>query len=62
MSENGNRKTACRKKTARHNVPCSVTMPADLQEKVIRVAEAEDRSFSATIRRAVESYVTANQA
>jgi hypothetical protein len=50
-------KTACRKKRLDDAQPCSITMPKILQEAVVRRAQAEDRSFSATVRRAVESYL-----
>lgn len=49
-------KKACRKRHAHATQPCSVTMPVALQEAVIRKANAEDRSFSATVRRALEMY------
>lgn len=47
----------CRKRRASDNVPCSVTIPAALQQSLIRISLAEDRSFSATVRKAVEAYV-----
>jgi len=40
--------------------PCSITMPVALQLAIIRRAKTEDRSFSATVRRAVERYLTAS--
>lgn len=51
------RKRACRKRRPSDTVPCSITMPVDLQEAIIRLSEAEDRSFSATVRVAVERYI-----
>ena len=48
---------ACRKRASDENKPCSVTLPKALQEAVIRRANADDRSFSATVRRALETYV-----
>lgn len=33
-------------------------MPRQLQEAIIRQADAEDRSFSATVRRAIELYLS----
>jgi len=49
--------TACRKKTRADGTPCSIAIPAPLQEAIIRRARAEDRSFSAVVRRAVAQYV-----
>jgi hypothetical protein len=49
---------ACRKRTGDDAKPCSVTMPRTLQEAIIRRADAEDRSFSATVRRAIEQYLS----
>ena len=51
-------KQACRKRTGDDSKPCSVTMPKQLQEAVIRRADVEDRSFSATIRKALEMYLS----
>jgi hypothetical protein len=53
-------KGSCRKKSPSDQAPCSVTMPVSLQQAIIKVAEQEDRSFSATVRRAVERYVAQN--
>lgn len=50
-------KSSCRKKKADENVPCSITIPRELQEALIKKAESEDRSFSAVVRRAVSAYV-----
>ena len=50
-------KQACRKRRADASKPCSVIMPKALQEAIIRHSDAEDRSFSATVRRALESYL-----
>lgn len=50
-------KTACRKRRADDGKPCSVAMPKALQEAVIRRSNSEDRSFSATVRRALELYL-----
>lgn len=55
-----NRSKSCRKKKANDTVPCSVAIPRDLQSAIIRVAEAEDRSFSAVVRRAVVAYLGAD--
>jgi hypothetical protein len=54
-----NRK-ACRKRLGDDTKPVSVTMPKRLQEAIIRRADADDRSFSATVRRAIESYLQAS--
>jgi len=51
---------ACRKQPAGPRQPCSITMPVALQLAIIRRAKTEDRSFSATVRRAVERYLTAS--
>jgi hypothetical protein len=48
---------ACRKRTGDDQKPCSVTMPRALQEAVIKRSDIEDRSFSATVRRALEQYL-----
>jgi hypothetical protein len=56
MNKTATRK-ACRKRTGDDAKPCSVTMPKQLQEAIIRKADAEDRSFSATVRRALEVYL-----
>lgn len=50
-------KPACRKRRVDEAIPCSITMPKQLQEAVIQRARQEDRSFSATVRRAVETYL-----
>jgi predicted transcriptional regulator len=50
-------KSSCRKKRANESVPCSITIPKDLQLRLIAQAEKEDRSFSAVVRRAVASYL-----
>jgi predicted transcriptional regulator len=50
-------KKACRKRSGDDAKPCSVTMPKALQEAIIRRADAEDRSFSATVRQALEKYL-----
>lgn len=55
-ADNPNKKS-CRKRRADDAKPCSVTMPVALQQAIIRRADAEDRSFSATVRRAVETYL-----
>jgi len=55
---NSTSKRACRKRTGDDTKPCSVTMPRPLQEAIIRRADAEDRSFSATVRRAIEQYLS----
>jgi hypothetical protein len=49
--------TACRKQKADQSKPCSVPMPVEMQLAIIRRAEAEDRSFSAVVRRALSSYL-----
>lgn len=49
-------KAACRKKTD-DKKPCSITMPLSLQRDVIEASKREDRSFSATVRVAVEAYL-----
>ncbi len=51
-------KRACRKRTGDENKPCSVTMLRPLQEAIIERADAEDRSFFATVRRALEQYLS----
>lgn len=48
---------SCRKKRPNNSVACSVAIPVELQEALIRRAEAEDRTFSAVVRRAVAAYV-----
>jgi hypothetical protein len=48
---------SCRKKRANDSVPCSVTIPIELQQQIIARANQEDRTFSAVIRRAVAQYV-----
>ena len=49
---------ACRKRNAYEAKPCSVTMPRALQAAIIRKSDEEDRSFSATVRRALELYLS----
>jgi hypothetical protein len=51
-------KKACRKRRSDDAKPCSVTMPVSLQEAIIRRADADDRSFSATVRHALERYLS----
>lgn len=51
------RKTSCRKKSANDSVPCSVSIPIELQKALIQKAESEDRSFSSVVRQAVAAYV-----
>jgi len=43
-----------RKKTFNDSVPVSVLMPGILQRQVAKRAKAEERSFSAVVRRAVK--------
>lgn len=57
MSKPTRTRNSCRKKAANDNVPCSVAIPVELQEALIRRAAAEDRTFSAVVRRAVAAYV-----
>lgn len=57
MSKANTSNNSCRKKKANDSVPCSVAIPADLQQALIRKAELEDRTFSAVVRRAVAAYV-----
>jgi len=45
--------SACRKRSADASKPCSVPMPAELQQAIILRARREDRSFSAVVRRAL---------
>jgi hypothetical protein len=56
-TENKDNPKACRKRQADATKACSVTMSLALQQAIIRKADAEDRSFSATVRRAVERYL-----
>jgi hypothetical protein len=49
--------SACRKHTADQSKACSVPMPAEMQAAIIRRAQAEDRSFSAVVRRALAAYL-----
>lgn len=56
MTDN-NRHKACRKLHSDASKPCSVPMPVAMQAALIRRAQAEDRSFSATVRRAIEAYL-----
>jgi hypothetical protein len=49
----------CRKKKPNDAVACSVVIPKELQEAVIRKADREDRSFSSVVRLAVAAYVGA---
>jgi len=49
---------SCRKIKADDSKPCSVAMPIAMQNAIIRRAQLEDRSFSATIRRALEVYLS----
>jgi hypothetical protein len=51
------RNNACRKHKADDSKPCSVPMPVEMQAAIIRRAEAEDRSFSAVVRRALAAYL-----
>ncbi len=51
---------ACRKRKADGKKPVSITMPRRLQQAIIDRADKEDRSFSATVRRAIESYLQAS--
>ena len=53
-----NIRPACRKRASDESKPCSVTLPKPLQEAIIRRANQDDRSFSATVRRALEAYVS----
>ena len=46
-----------RKRRVSDSVPCSITIPATLQEAVIKQAEREDRTFSATVRQAIKKYL-----
>lgn len=48
---------ACRKRATSSNTPCSVILPTPLQAAIIARADAEDRSFSATVRVALERYL-----
>jgi len=50
-------KTSNRKKKADENSPCSVAMPAALQQAIILRAESEDRSFSSIVRLALGQYL-----
>lgn len=43
-----------RKKSFRDDVPTSVILPIPLQEAIDRRATAEERSFSAVVRRALK--------
>lgn len=56
-TENKDNPKACRKREADASKACSVVMSIALQKAIIRKADAEDRSFSATVRRAVERYL-----
>lgn len=50
-------KNACRKRKADDSKPCSVPMPLEMQQAIIRRAEREDRSFSSVVRRALSAYL-----
>ena len=50
-------KSACRKRFTDPAKACSVPMPEAMQAALIRRAKADDRSFSATVRRAIELYL-----
>jgi len=50
-------KSSCRKRRADASKPCSVPIPQEMQEALIRIAERDDRSFSATIRQALVAYL-----
>ena len=49
---------ACRKRIPDESKPCSVILPVALQQAIIRRADQEDRSFSATVRKALERYIS----
>lgn len=49
---------ACRKRLPSDVTCCSFTLPAALQQAIIRISDAEDRSFSATVRVALERYLS----
>jgi hypothetical protein len=53
-----NTSRACRKRLADDAKPCSVILPVALQQAIIRRADEEDRSFSATVRKALERYIS----
>jgi hypothetical protein len=54
-------KNACRKRRADDSKPCSVPMPAAMQDAIIRRAQAEDRSFSSVVRRALTQYLAGSR-
>lgn len=51
-------KSACRKHKPDASRACSVPMPAEMQEAIIKRAQREDRSFSSVVRRALEAYLS----